>query len=486
LGEELAGSASHVSEFYLSVAEAARLIQKRVDEGVTIRVVSHIDADGLTSASIIGRALHRCGAEFRIRNVKQIDPPLLEELSGEEPTPIVFTDLGSGSLELLKTAFKEVDVIVLDHHQPLGDKFPKLCHVNPHLHGFDGARDICSAGVCYLTAKALDGANTDLAEVAVVGALGDSQDRFGKRSLGGLNDRIVKDAVDAGCVRVEEDLMLYGRETRPIHRALAYTTNPFIPGLSGEEDKCLAFVTNMGLEVKKDDRWRAVNDLSSEEKKLLFSELAKYMAGKRLPSKAVMNLIGTIYTLINEDRGIPLRDGREYASLLNACGRMSKTGLGVIIGFGNRLTALDEAMEVFAKYKKALSDCMEWVSSTPRSIEQHENIYVINGSGVINELMLSTVASIITSSGLLEEPKPIVAITEADGGMIKVSGRLPDELKDSQLNLGTIFHEASENLGGIGGGHDVAAGAQFSKEHEVEFIKFVNDKVGEMLQAQKG
>jgi len=272
--------------------------------------------------------------------------------------------------------------------------------------------------------------------------------------------------------------MLYGRETRPLHKALAYTTNPYVPGLSGEEDKCLAFLTNLGLEVKKGDRWRAVNDLSGEEKQLLFSEIAKYMVAKRLPSKAVMNLIGTVYTLVQEDRGTPLRDGREYSSLLNACGRMSKTGLGVAIGLGNRLTALAEALEIYSKYKKTLSDYLEWVSSTPRSIERHEHIYVINGSGVIDELMLSTVASIITSSGLLEEPKPIIAITDAEGVMMKISGRLPDELRESDLNLGTIFHEASKLFGGVGGGHDVAAGAQVPKEREAEFIKFVDEKVG--------
>lgn len=483
--DALEGNVSHLAEFYLKAAEAAKLILEHADKGDPIRVISHLDADGLTSASIIGGALYRCDAEFRIRNIKQIDASLIEEFGHEEPTPIVFCDLGSGNLDLLKSNFKDVDVVVLDHHEPAGDTFPNLCQVNPHVYGFDGAREISSAGVCYLVAKAMDGSNIDLASMAVVGALGDLQDKFEKRSLGGLNEDIVKDAVDAGYVRVEEDLMLYGRETRPLHKALAYTTNPFVPGLSGEEDKCLAFLTNIGLEVKRDDRWRAVNDLSVEEKQLFFSELAKYMTAKRLPSKAVMDLIGTVYTLIQEDRGIPLRDGREYASLLNACGRMSKTGLGVAIGLGNRLTALDEALDLFAKYKKTLSDYMEWVSSTPRSIEPRENIYIVNGSGVIDELMLSTVASIITSSGLLEEPKPIIALTEAEGATIKVSGRLPDGLRGSKLNLGTILHEASEQFGGVGGGHDVAAGAQIPREHEAEFIKFVDEKVGIILHARQ-
>ena len=476
-------SASNLSEFYLSAANAARVIEGNIEEGSIIRVVSHIDADGISAASIIGKALRRNDAEFRISNVKQIDKLLIDELKSEA-SPIVFCDLGSGNLELLKAALDGISVVVLDHHQPVGEGFSTLCQVNPHLNGFDGAREISAAGVCYLTAKALDGSNIDLSAVAVVGSLGDSQDRFDKRSLGGLNKGIVKDAVDSGCVRAEEnELMLYGRETRPVHKALAYTTNPYIPGLSGEEDKCLAFVTNIGLDIKKGDRWIAVNDLSTEQKQTLFSELAKYMASKKLGT-AVMNLVGTIYTLVYEDRGKPLRDGREYASLLNACGRMNKTGLGVAIGLGNRDILLTEALEAFSKYKKKLSDYMEWISANPRSIEKHENIFIVNGTGVIDELMLSTISSIVTSSGLINEPKPVVAMTEAEGGNTKISGRVPDELK-GKINLGAIFHEAAGKIGGIGGGHDVAAGAEFPKENTAEFVKIVNESVGRALFTKK-
>ena len=480
----MSDSTSNLSAFFLSASNAARRIGRYVEEGSIIRVISHIDADGIAAASIIGKALRRSDAEFRISNVKQIDNLLIDELKREGTSPIIFCDMGSGNLELLKAAFDDINVIVLDHHQPVGEGFSNLHQVNPHLNGFDGSREICASGVCYLTAKALDDSNIDLSAIAVVGSLGDSQDRFEKRSLGGLNKSIVKDAIDSGFVRVEEnELMLYGRETRPVHKALAYTTNPYIPGLSGEEDKCLAFVTNIGLDIKKGDRWIAVNDLSTEQKQTLFSELAKYMASKKLGT-AVMNLVGTVYTLVYEDRGKPLRDGREHASLLNACGRMNKTGLGVAIGLGNRDVILTEALEAFARYKKTLSDYMEWISTNPRSIETHENIFVINGKGVIDERMVSTVSSIVTSSGLIGEPKPIVAMTDAEGGKIKVSGRLPDELK-GKVNLGLIFREATEKIGGVGGGHDVAAGAEFPKENEAEFVKLVDESVGRMLSTQK-
>ncbi len=472
------GKGRDLKGFYTQAAVAAKVIREYADKGEFIRVVSHLDADGLSAASIMGRSLTQLGASFRIRIWKQLDEELLKELTSEGESPIVFTDLGSGSLDIVKAALSENEVLIIDHHQPMDASFPKLCHVNPHLYGFDGSREISSAGVAYLVSKALDGSNIDLAPLGVVGALGDSQDRAEKRAVTGLNETIVKDAVDSGRMQVEEDLIFYGRETRPVHKAIAYTTSPFIPGLSGEEDRCLGFLVNLGIGLKANDRWRAIGDLSAEEKQKIFSEIAKHLSTHGFPNDVALSLIGTVYILTGEDRWTPLRDAREYASLLNACGRMSKNGLGVALGLGSRGATLDEAQTLFDAYKRTLSERLDWVTRTPRSVQRLRNINVIDGSGVIDELMISTVASILTSNNFFDDAKPVVAITTAENNTVKVSGRMPNGSKKGKLNLGEIFQEASTRLHGRGGGHDAAAGAQLPKGAESEFIRFVDQQVG--------
>lgn len=470
--------------FYANVARAAKIVQEHVAKDEFIRVVSHVDADGLSAASIMSGALDRMDASFRVRIGKQLDEELIEELASEEKSLIVFTDFGSGSLDLIKAKLSKDEIIVLDHHELMDVSFPKLCHVNPHLWGFDGSREISGAGIAYLVSKALDGSNTDLAALAVVGALGDMQDSTEKRALTSLNEEIVKDAVDSGAMRVETDLVFYGRETRPIHKALAYTITPYIPDLSGEEDKCLGFLVNLGIKLKDNDRWRSIADLSVEEKQKIFSEIAKHLSAKKFPDSVALSLIGTVYTLSKEDRWTPLRDAREYASLLNACGRMNKSGLGITIGIGGRGKALEEAQTLLSDYKKALSEYLAWLARTPRSVERLENINVIDGSGVIDELMLSVIASIVTSSNFFEDAKPIIAITTAEDRTVRVSGRIPNGSRKAGLNLGTIFQEASVRFNGRGGGHDVAAGAQLPRGIENEFIKFVDHQVGATLHAK--
>ncbi len=470
--------------FYASAAQAAQRIKDFVNAGRFIRIISHLDADGLTAASILSKSLFRLDAVFRTRIGKQLDEGLVEALAAEEESPIVFTDFGSGGLDLLSRRLSRNEVVVLDHHQPLDASFPTLTHVNPHHFGFNGAQEISASGVAYFVAKAMNASNSDLASLAVVGALGDSQDRNPQRELLSLNRTIVQDAISAGCLRAETDLIFYGRETRPIHKALAYTTNPFMPGLSGEEDNCMGFLLNLGITLKTEGRWRAINDLSEDEKQTIYSEIAKYLSAKRLPNTVTQSLIGTVYTLIHEDRGTPLRDAREYASLLNACGRMDKPGLGICLGVGDRETALDEAIDAFTAYKHVLAEYMDWITTTPNVLEERDNMYLVNGRGKIDEKMLGTITTILISSHILAADKPLMAVTTAENDMVKVSGRATATNIEAQLNLGAIFHEASSKYGGEGGGHDVAAGAQLPQQFTDEFIQLIDHMVGASLNAK--
>ena len=216
---------SQVTAFLDSAAKAAKIIKETVEEDGLIHVFSHLDADGVAAAGIIGRALTRLDARFRVRITQWIEEKIMEVLA-DKPDLIVFSDLGSGYVDLLKEKLGEFKIVILDHHQIMGETTDRFAHVNPHLHGIDGARDISGAGVAYFTARAVDRMNVDLAPVAVVGALGDLQDKYDQRMLGGLNEKIVEDGVEGVMLNVEKDLVFFGRETRPIHRTLASTTNP--------------------------------------------------------------------------------------------------------------------------------------------------------------------------------------------------------------------------------------------------------------------
>ena len=474
------------NDFLNGAVQAADLIRKHAENNELIHVVSHLDADGLAAAGIIGRALTRLDATFRIRIERWVDEKVLDSILAGKPSLIVFTDFGSGDLDQLNSKLSKTPVAILDHHQPVGEAGPSFVQVNPHLYGIDGSRDLSGAGVAYFVAKALDKANLDTAAMAVVGALGDLQDKHDQKRLGGPNAVIMEDALNAGFLNVETDLLFFGRETRPIHKALACTTTPFISGISGEEDKSLALLASLGITPKKDDKWRALRDLSEDEKKRLFNALADYLVSKGLPSDVALSLRGSVYTLTHEEPWTSLRDAREFSVLLNATGRSDKPGLGVAICMGDRGVALEEANVVLEEYRRTITKYLNWLMEpNTNRIEELNNIYVVHGEGTISDKVIGTISSIL-STNLAKPEKPILAYSIVrEENLAKISARTIDLIVRKGLNLGEILRVASEKYSGKGGGHNIAAGAQVPIQDLESFIKLVNELVKEQLEAPR-
>lgn len=469
--------------FLESVEKAAEIIRETVRKDGLIHVFSHLDADGVAAAGIVGKALFRQDARFRIRITQWIENKIVGEILSDKPQLVIFTDLGSGYVDLLNQKLSDFKIAIIDHHQVVGQESDNFVHVNPHLHGIDGARDISGSGVAYFVAKALDKINVDLSPIAVVGALGDMQDKYDQRTLSGLNQKIVEDATTSGFLTVEKDLIFFGRETRPILKALASTTTPFIPGISGDENSSLVFLKSLGIEPMSGDKWRALRDLTEDEKKRLCSKLADHLVSKGLHYE-VPNLIGSVYILNREEPWTPLRDAREFAVLLNATGRMGKAGLGVGVCMGDRGASLEAANKLLEDYRRTINKYLTWVMEKPERLQEFENIYVVFGEDFINDKMVGAISSILVSN-LPNPEKPLIAYSNLqEEGIAKISARTMDSVVSKGVNLGEIMQVAAEKFHGKGGGHNVAAGAQVPIEDINEFLKIVNELVSKRLRGE--
>jgi RecJ-like exonuclease len=451
--------------------QASEVIRQNLQADSAFTVVSHNDADGLSSAGIVASFLARCHARFKVRIVEELREDIVDEISLGRPDIVIFTDIGSGYSELVNSRLDAKQVIVLDHHPIDGKAGEKILQVNPHEFGIDGATKISAAGVAYVVTRAVDEANKDLSTLGIVGALGDMQDKNEARTLAGLNEILVNDAISSGSARVDSDLVVYGRETRPIFRALAYTTSPYLPNLSGREDNCLTLLSNAGIPVKDGDRFRTVADLSQDEKQKLLNAIIAYLTSQGFPSNVVLDMVGTVYTFVNEPAGSPTRDGREFAALLNACGRTGNPSIGISIGLGDRAAALTEANEVVANYRKTLANYMEWLTKSPDAIQKLKIVWAIRGESHIQESMTGAFSSILSSAGNLTPDHAIIVVTRAKDGGIKLSARAPAKLLQRGMNLGAALNTTAKKYGGFGGGHNVAAGAHIKTEDPTHFLE---------------
>jgi single-stranded-DNA-specific exonuclease len=475
----------NIEGFLAAANEAAKVILETVKKDGFILVFSHLDADGVAAAGVIGKMLYRVDARFRIRVMQWVDDKIIGEVIADKPQLVILTDFGSGYLDLLNEKIPNVKVVILDHHQ-ITSKVVNLnfVQVNPHLFGIDGATDVSGSGVAYFAARAVNSANADLAPIALVGALGDMQDKYEQRSLQSLNEIIVNDGISTGLLKVEKDLIFFGRETRPIYKMLATTTNPFIPGLSGQETEALNFVANLGIPLKQGDKLRALCDLTNEERKRLCSALADYLLSKGLHLE-VENLIGYVYVLTKEEPNTALRDGREFAVVLNSAGRMDRPSLGIAICMGDRKAALEESNKILEDYRKNINKYLGWVAEKPERMRELQNIYVIYGENFINEKIIGTVSSIIVSS-LANNEKPLLAFANIEAEKAaKFSGRTTEAALRKGVNLGDVMRIASEANGGKGGGHNIAAGAQVPLDKLEAFVKLADELVGRQLKGEK-
>ena len=471
----------HKAENFLqSLQPAVDLFLSHTENNSKIRIVTHNDADGLSCGGILSVAVLRSGGSFRISGEKRLDEKLISKLSEEDYDLLILSDFGSGYLDIISQSL-EGDIIVFDHHLCIEGDYPKITHINPMLNGVDGAREISAAGVCYLFARELSETNKDLAALGLVGGLGDQQDKGKRKSLVGMNTMIEEEAMENHLLDKRSGLVFYGYETRPLAKAISYTTQPFIPGLSGSEGNCVAFLKGVGLDLEKENGLRSLADLDDNETRLLFSSLSSHMVNNGCSSESIHQLIGTIYTFKLEEPSTSLRNGREYASLLNACGRMGRPGLGISICLGDRSDALEEAQEVLDEYRWKIAQSLDWVQSNEKVVEK-DGIYVINAEDHIDDTVIGVVSGILLGQGILKHKKPIISTAWSEDDTIKVSARGLESLVEKGIHMGKVMQEAAELVEGAGGGHDVAAGAYIPLGREEDFLSAVDEIIRRYLQ----
>ena len=435
----------------------------------SISITTHIDCDGLTSGSIIAKALIREGAKCTLRTSKEFSKNIVESFKTDSRDFHIVTDLGGGFAKDLNQTLGD-DWIVLDHHQISEEEKDNQNVINAWKYGIDGGSEICAGGMAYLAAMALDEKNSDLSEIAVVSALGDRQDQGDRKSFSGKNFEIANTAKELGLVEMDLDLLLVGRETRPLAEAIAFTSQPFIEGLTWNKETCLSILKSSGIKLKEEGRWRVPAELNEDEKKSVIKTITDFSPDKNT-TEVMSELIGYTYTFPKEDKRSFLRDGREYSTMLNSCGRINRSGVGMAICMGDRNQVLTEGEGILTDYRKKIKEYMNILSNERWRISENENCIMVNGEDIVPETMTGTISSLIAGSPK-NTGKIVILRTRAEANTIKFSSRKSFGCK-SKINLSELMRTGAEKFDGIGGGHNAAAGAKITKDKLDEFLKYL-------------
>ena len=450
--------------------EAKEIIENSND----IKVYSHIDCDGICSGAILSTILDRQNKEHEIEFVN------LDVLDNIELTHelTIFSDLGSG--QLVDTNAKEGQkIIILDHHPPLrgpdykdGKNYTYL-EINPLHHGIDGSYYVCGGGLCYFLAKEFG--YVDLSWIGVLSAIGDMQNT-GSGHFEGLNEIIQQDAIDGGYLElIKSDLNFYGRNTRPLFVALSYFNDVKLP-ITNNTTETMAILEELGIDEKH--KRKTLNELTMAEKGKLYQYLVE-MLSKAVPGKYVKYipqlLVGDSYTFLKEDSSSFLRDGSEFSTSMNACGRNHEEKVAMEVLKGDRFVALDELEAVSLNHRRNLAQAIASVAEGDETnIIEMENLQYFDGTGIKPEIV-GTIAGMIL--GYCNWKKPVIGFTQTDEYGLKVSLRCSRLLSYDGIHFGNIIREVAGEVGGTGGGHSMACGAYIPIDKKSEFLELFNDKL---------
>jgi RecJ-like exonuclease len=455
-----------------------------------VPIISHLDADGISACAILNRAFMREGIPFQNTILPQLTENDIIALKDHEEPLLCFTDFGSGQVELIRKHLPDKKILILDHHElPTSEtqKFTQgtlpsfetdhITHVNPHFFDIDGGSEISGSGVVYLFAKALDKENQDMAHIAVVGALGDVQEKDG--ALISMNKLILDDALESGRMEVKHDLKFYGVQSRTLPKILSSTTDPYFPMVSNNEPRAIQFLHEIGIDPIKDNEWKYLRDLNDAEKEKLIVELIKIRSALEDPE----DIFGNYYLLTEENEGTPFRDGKEFATLLNSCGRIDKAddGIGACLNIPDYK---EQALANSKEYKGYITKALRWFSSNKNNqetIHEADTYMIINAGNEILNTIIGTMISILTKSGRYPPGYIMLSMARAPNNVTKVSIRrvekAPDdtEHKEPEKTLKEVIEQICTIAGGEFGGHDNAAGALIDTDTEEPFIKAARD-----------
>lgn len=449
-------------------------LRSAAEDGCSTCIMTHQDADSLIAASIICMTLLRLGAKCVIRSISETAAALIEQMKSEAYDFYIICDLGSGLGGILNKASGD-KWIIIDHHQlpeeDLAEGRGK--HIlNAFKCGIDGRSEVSSGGLAFIIATQIEKRNWDLSPIALVSAISDRQDQGEKRSFVGINSEIMKIAQSHGLISVNLDLLFNGRETKPLHEALASTSYPYIRGITWNIDNAYSVIKNSGVQMKENGRWRVLAEIQQEEKSIILDAVVKFVAASSKYDTANLteNLVGHAYTLVEEDLRSQSRDAREFSTMLNACASAGRGSVAVGICMGDRNVSLNEGEQIVKTYQTTLAKCISSILAEKwRTIDDGRTIFV-NAENAIPEDMLTSASYLLSGPPMCD--RMIFVWTTSRDGMHKFSCRKCVCCK-SRLNLGLIVRRCAEGVGGLGYGHAEAAVYKIPPDRLEEFVSNV-------------
>ncbi len=404
-------------------------------------VISHFDTDGITAATIMLQTLKKLDQPFSLKIVKSLNKEFIENLPKEKI--ILFLDLASGNIEDIKQANLK-KVFIIDHHE-IQEKIPENIEIiNPKL---AENQKISSSGLTYLFSKEINPSNKEFAKLAILGMIGDQLEK----DIDSLNHGILEE----GEIKRKRGLLIYPA-TRPLNLVLEHSSEPYIPGVTGDPKGTIDLLRESGISPEG-GKYKSLIDLTEEEmEKLVTSVMLRHPQKKE-------KLIGDLFLIKMFGK---LEDAREISAKINACSRTNNSHTAIAFCMENQ-EGKKQAESIHVKYKQELISGIKFVQQIKKI--EGKGYSIINAKEKIKDTMIGTITSILANSALYTDGTLIISLAkDQENNKIKISARNVGRVG---RNSREILAKVMESFEGEIGGHQFAAGCSINPEDELKFIE---------------
>ncbi|MDI6884135.1 MAG: DHH family phosphoesterase [Hadesarchaea archaeon] len=461
-----------VRSFRRSAERTAEFMKSRLNENTQAKIVAPMGADGISAAAILAKCFHYYDTSFSVQFTRPQGAEGITELSKGDHNLFVFLDQGSGQMELIHKYLlaKHKDVVIIDHHPGSFPNHPNLACLNPHACGLNGAKDVSASGAAYLVAEQLDLKFRFLVGLAMIGAISDRQEFFS--GFTGANDLLAKRAIDLELVRQGEGLRFIGRSFTPILECLRTSTRPYMVGLSGNSSMCRSLLVDLGISPSV-----IISELQHEQERALADVIFARVGLIAKNEEFQHALWGILYTNMS-DQIVGPRDLREYATVLDSCANLKRPEIGFAMAVGDD-TAVSDAQALLSSRQEEMLKTLSWFVKKLTLLKNFGNFRYIYCGNEVNSSLLGEAISLLIESGIVDMDRPLLGITDTTSGMVKISARGTPKLAMEGTNIGRALEAAAAQVGGFGGGHNVAAAARIPKERMDVFLTKLNRVLSE-------
>ena len=356
----------------------------------TVVLLSRSSPEGIAATAIFVKTLKNINKNFSVSFYTSLDESKLQEISIAKTKTMIILDPLEQEVRAIQTLKEKYFFVLTSKETTCSEK-------------------------AYTIAKEIDPKNQELAFIMLLSLINFE------------NETVLTEVKKSEKLEEIKGFLLFGSNTRPVHKTLELSFNPFLSKYSGSEENSSNLLKELGIISKVSNSSISLFDLQEYQTKQLIEAL-------NLSSLKEEELYAKTFLIKEEEKTNPLKDIREVHIFIEACIAYEKPTLAVAKIFSTK-EYKNRALEVLKEYRLELINALTlfYTKTNLEIITEKENCSIINFKTLISEAVLPKVMQLIQSSKLYPQKKRVIALCQTKTGQIKCGVGCYGEKTDQTL-----------------------------------------------------